>query len=254
MNLRVWLAVPLFLCSGWACAAGEAKAVASLYDLQADSYRYARLQRELVTPVRADLLGRVRKQLKKTAAGLNTAVTEAKPGMDASGMQAQQQQIVAGVSDYLATAGTAKDLSELAPARAKRMALLKAVSGDVQQLLAKLSPKTGSALTMAGQTKIDIERLAYDYEFCGSQCATLLPADLAAIQKGLEGMHAAMGASFDDASVSLAKNQLILLKPTIEARIQGDVSEDNQSALIMTCAQLWEVVDHANDAAVVAAN
>jgi hypothetical protein len=254
MKLRAWMAVPLLMCSGWACAAGEAKAVSSLYDLQADSYRYARLQRELVTPVRSDLLGRVRKQLKKTAAGLNTAATEAKPGMDATGMQAQQQQIAAGVSDYLATAGTAKDLSELAPARAKRMALLKSVAGDVQQLVAKLPPKTGSALTAAGQTKIDIERLAYDYEFCGAQCATTLPTDLAAIQRGLDGMHASMGASFDDASLSLAKNQLILLKPIVDARIQAGVNEDSQSSLIMTCAQLWEVVDRANDAAVVAAN
>ncbi|MFO1339365.1 MAG: hypothetical protein U1F53_14270 [Burkholderiaceae bacterium] len=248
MRKTFFVALALSVVGQLANAAGELKAVSCLYELQAETYRFARLQLENSTAANQDLKGKLRTQIKSATQELFLNLHEAKPGLGDAGMQRQYQRLDDQVADYVAEAVSITNVKGLAPLRNKQAALLKSLDETARQLVQKVPGAAGAGVVLIGSAKTNVERLAHDFEFCDTNCAQVLPPEVVTIDKNIDDMRNSLGKYFSKSSYDLAKNQIVFLRMAVDSRARGSASELAQSNVIVTSTHLWEVIDEVLDA------
>ena len=247
MTHKFLLALGLTLASTIASAAGELKALSCVYELQAESYRFARLQLELSSAANTAVAGKVRTQVKAATQELMLNLQEARQGFVALGLQQRHQQLNDQVADYLAEAVSVSSTRDLKPLRAKQAALLKQLADTAQLLTQKTNNPATTGVSLIGGAKLHVEQLAHDFEACTSTCAAQLPAEVQAIEKDLTQMRSTLPKNFSASSAELAKNQMVFLRTAVDSRLRGAPSEAAQTHLIVTAQHLWEIIDEVLD-------
>ncbi len=248
----VLLCVLAGLVSSTAVASPEVQAVASMYDIKAETYRFVRLQREVLATASDPILSKkLRGQLKDSTQGLMRGVQSSQSGLTKLGLQKQHQQMSDTVSAYLAdwAAAAGSGNVDLAVLRAKRLALLKLADDISRQAQQKVG---GSARQTAliGTGKTVVQELAYDYEFCDPNCAEMLSGDWSDVQKSMDDMRGAASKHFKSSSFDLAQNQLTLLKSAINSRMSKGLNPSDQKQVIGVSDNLWTVMSDALNSSV----
>ena len=252
---RAVLGMGVALALGAAQAASAApptdqKAAACLYELQAESWRFARLQREIIVNAgRSGGANKLRTQIKAATQELMLNLHEAQPGMKAAGLDKQYKRLEDTVADYLAEAAASAGDRELVSLRAKQGVVMKAVDEARGALTPKLNPKYAKGMALIGGAKANVERLAHDFEFCGkAECAQQLPAEMAELERQFDGMRTQLGDFFSKSNHELARNQLIFMRLAVDGRLKSGSPDAGQENLIVSAGHLWEIIDGVLDA------
>lgn len=248
MKLKALLCSLLVLSGLASAGTPDLKSMSCMFEIQAEAYRLARLNREVSFGNLADpQLYKVRNQLKASTQELFLNLHEAKPGLTRLGMQVQYQQLDSSISAYVAEGlvpGNDRNLSSL---RGKQADLVK-LADQIRQAVAQKSNNTSAGgLTLIGTAKISVEKMAHDFEFCGKSCGQVLPADFAAISKNINAMHEALPAQFSQSNYDMARIQLDFLKEAMDGRIK-DSTELAPNAMLVTTEHLWTLIDEVLDA------
>jgi len=236
--------------SSTAWASPELKAVSAMYDIKAETFRFVRLQREILISKSDPILSKkLRAQLKDSTQGLMNGVQEAAPGLNKLGMQKQQQQMGDTVSGYLAewAAAAGSGNVDLDALRAKRLAMQK-LSDDIgKQAIQKSGAPAARQTALIGASKSSIQKLAFDYEFCDPNCAQVLPADMADLEKNLDEMRGSVAKYFKNNSYDLARNQITMLKSAVNNRLSKGINPADQKQVIGVSDNLWTMFTEVQD-------
>ena len=247
MKIKLLIALAIALIAPLAHAAGELKAIACLYELQAETYRFARLQLQVGMVTNPDLTGKLRKQIKETTQELFLNLHESQPGFNAVGLQSQYQRLSDQVADYVSEAVTAGGSKNMGPLRAKQASLLKLMDESAKLVAQKAPSPNNAGVVLIGSAKMNVERLAHDFEFCDKDCAQVLPGQVVQIEKNIEDMRSSLGKHFSKSSYDLAKNQMVFLRMAVDSRARATSQDLAQSNLIVTCTYLWGLIDEVLD-------
>ena len=230
-----------------AIASPEVKAVASMYDLKAETFRFVRLQREVLATANDPILSKkLRGQLKDSTQGLMRGVQDSQSGLARLGMQKQFQQMSDTVSAYLAdwAAAAGSGNVDLAVLRAKRLTLLKLADEIARQAQQKVGGSVKQTVQI-GASKTFVQELAYDYEFCDPNCAEMLPSDVSDVQKSFDELKGSATKHFKNNSFDLTQNQLTLLKSAVNNRLSKGMNPADQKQVIGVSDNLWTVLSDA---------
>lgn len=226
-------------------AVPDMKAISCMFELEAEAYRFARLQLELSQSLtKPALVAKLRAQIKASTHELFLNLHEAKPGLGSAGMQNQYKRLEDAVGDYVADAISTPDSQNLASLGQKQAMLIKLAADFEQMLEQKLANPAARKLALIGSAKMTVERLAYDFETCGNQCAKVLPAEMTGLEKNLDDMRNLLGNNFSRNSYDMARNQIVFMKLAVDKRLKSTVASDpEQSNLIVAAGHLWELID-----------
>jgi hypothetical protein len=248
MKIQKLLFIALAFASSAAFAAVDLKAISCMYEIKAEALRFARLRQEIAVaqsnPVQQKKL---KTQLKASVQELMLNLQESKPGLTKFGLQSQYQRMDSAISDYLSESALGGD-KNTPGLRDKQNAVISLSDEMSQQLVQKVASTAANDVALIGSAKVNIEKLAYDFEVCTDKCAQQLPADVALIEKNVEGMHTSLAKYFKKSSYDLASNQLFFLKKAVNSKLNNDSNENTLTNLIVTTGYMWQIVDEVLDA------
>jgi len=238
----------LAACFLWVDAAGAAgpdlKTISCMFELQAEAYRFLRLEQEVLqasnNPVQ---MGKLKSQIKASAQELFLNVHEARSGLLGAGMQNQHKQLEEIVSDYVSDAIASPDSQDLSTLRFKQNALIRLAAESVQLLEQKLGSPSTRKLALIGRSKVNVERFAYDFEMCKLHCDQVLAGELADLERGLDEMRNSLARHFSQHAYELAKNQMIFMRLSVDRRAKSSSLDLAQHNLIVAGGHLWELID-----------
>jgi uncharacterized membrane-anchored protein YhcB (DUF1043 family) len=229
--------------AAWA-AGPDLKAISCMFELQAEAYRFLRLEQEILqassNPVQ---VGKLKTQIKASAQELFLNVHEARTGLVSTGMQNQYKQLEEIVSDYVSDAISSTDSQDLGALRFKQNALIRLAAESVQLLEQKLSSPATRKLALIGRSKVNVERFAYDFEMCKLHCDQVLAGELADLERSLDEMRNSLAKHFSQHSYELAKNQMIFMRLSVDRRAKSSSMDLAQHNLIVAGGHLWELID-----------
>jgi hypothetical protein len=247
MRAKIFLLFFFGLLSRFSYAADDLKAISCIYEIKAETYRFARLRQQIVLAQNFPTqLGKLKSQLKSSTDELKLNQRESKPGLIQLNMQNQYQRMTDAISEYL-SASASSDNKNVIEINEKQDILIKLADEITQQLVLKSANPFSNGLVLIGSAKVNVEKLVYDFESCNKNCAQLLPLGVAAVGKSIEDMHATLPKYFKKTSYDLAKNQLIFFNMSVTGRLRGDTSEYTKTNLIVTSGYLWQIIDEVLD-------
>lgn len=248
MKTKHLMFIALAFASSAAFAAVDLKAISCMYEIKAEALRFARLRQEIATtqsnPAQQKKL---KTQLKASVQELMLNLQESKPGLNKLSMQSQYQRMDSAISDYLSESALGGD-KDTAGLREKQNAVISLSEEVSQQLVQKVATGAANDVALIGSAKVNIEKLAYDFEVCTDKCAQLLPADVGLIEKNIESMHTSLAKYFKKSSYELASNQLFFLKKAVSSKLKNESNDNTLGNLIVTTGYMWQIVDEVLDA------
>lgn len=246
MKLRsLALALALFL-SASAFAADDLKAVSCMYEIKSEVLRFARLRHQAAAPLSAPQLQKVKNQLKASVQEIMLNLHESKPGLEKFKMQAQYQKMDGAISELLTESSMGNgSTAVLRDKQAQVMALSDDMAG---QLIQKMGTSSARDVAQIGTAKFSVEKLAYDFDECSTDCGKLLAADVDAIQKTMDNMRKSIPNFFKPGIYDMVNNQMLFLKKSVAAKTEGKVDATTMDFLIVTTGNLWKLVDEVLDA------
>jgi hypothetical protein len=236
--------LPLLL-SISAFAADDLKAVSCMYEIKSEVYRFARLRHQISQPLSPQQAQKVKTQLKASVQELMLNLHESKPGLEKLKLQAQYQRMDSAVSDLLTESAMGSGATDAM--RDKQSKVIALSDEMATQLVQKIGTPGAKDVALIGSAKVIIEKLAFNFGECDKDCAKVLPEDLSAVQKNLESMQSSLGKSIKASSFDMITNQMIFLKQSVAAKVQGKVDATALDFLIATTGNLWKLVDEVLD-------
>lgn len=225
-------------------AAPDLKTISCMFELQAEAYRFMRLQQETLqapnNPVQA---GKLKSQIKASAQELFQNVREARTGMVGAGLQNQYKLMEDVVSDFVSDAIAPADSQDLGGLRFKQNVLARLAAESAQALEQKLAHPAVRKLTLIGRTKVAVERFAYDFEMCKLHCEQVLAGELADLERALLEMRNSLPRHFSQHAYELAMNQMVFMRLSVDRRAQSSSMEMAQHNLVVASGHLWELID-----------
>ena len=216
-----------------------------MYEIKSEVYRFARLRHEISQPLSPQQAQKVKKQLKASVQELMLNLHESKPGLDKLKLQTQYQTMDSSISDLLTESAITSGASNVM--RDKQSKVIALSDEIAAQLIQKIGTPNAKDVALIGSAKVNIEKLAFDFDECGKDCAKILPEDLNAIQNSMDSMRTNLGPYFKKSSYDMANNQLVFLKKSVTAKSQGTVDATALDFLIATTGNLWTLVDEVLD-------
>jgi len=238
------------LACGSAAAGPVLKATACMFEIQAESLRFARISRELAELPKGDAsASRLKAQLKAATQELFLNLHEAQAGLEKAGLQTRYDQLHDQIGDYLAEAITAGADTNLAGLLSKQQKLIKLAEDTRQQIAAK-GPSTGlDGMALIGETKVSLERFSYQFEFCEVDCAKTLPTEFKRLESSMARASSGLSKHFKKSNAEAAQNQLVFLKLAVDKRVQQGKPDASSRANVIAASQnLWGVIDTVLDA------
>lgn len=233
----------LFTQAAWSAAA-DLKTISCMFELQAEAYRFLRLQQQTMqassNPVQ---VGKLKSQIKASAQELFQNVREARSGMVGAGLQNQYKLMEDVVSDFVSDAIVPSDSQDVGGLRFKQNVLVRLAAESAQALEQKLGNPATRKLALIGRTKVGVERFAYDFEMCKLHCEQVLAGELADLEQALEDMRHSLARHFSQHSYELAMNQMVFMRLSVDRRAQSSSMETAQHNLIVASGHLWELID-----------
>ena len=216
-----------------------------MYEIKSEVYRFARLRHQISQSLSPQQAQKTKTQLKASIQELMLNLQESKPGLDKLQLQTQYQRMDGAVSDLLTESAVG---GGAANAMRDKQSKVIALSDEIaKQLIQIIGTPNAKDVALIGSTKVSIEKLAFDFDECGKDCAKVLPEDLSAVEKNMDFMRTGLGSYFKKGSYDMASNQLIFLKKSVSAKSQGAMDATTQDFLMVTTSNLWKLVDEVLD-------
>jgi hypothetical protein len=228
-----------------AFAADDLKAVSCMYEIKSEVYRFARLRHQVSQSLPPAQAQKVKTQLKASVQELMLNLHESKPGLDKLKLQNQYQRMDSSISDLLTESAMATGATDAM--RDKQSKVIALSDEMAAQLIQKIGTPSAKDVALIGSAKVSIEKLAFDFNECGKDCAKVLPDDLTSVQKNMDAMQASLGKYFKSSSYDMVNNQLIFLKKSVAAKAQGTADASSMDFLIVTTGNLWKLIDEVLD-------
>jgi hypothetical protein len=234
----------LLMGSAVRAAAPDLKVISCMFELQAEAYRFLRLQQQILqASSNPQQVTRLKSQIKTSAQELFLSVQEARPGLVNAGLPNQYRLLEGLAADYVSDALSSTDNQDLTTLRYKQNALIRQAAESAQLLEQKFGSPATRKLALIGRAKINVERFAYDFEMCRLHCDQVLAGELADLERGLDEMRNALSQHFSQHAYELAKNQMIFLRLSVERRAKSSAIESAQHNLIVAGGHLWQLID-----------
>jgi hypothetical protein len=240
----------LVLVSSNALAGPKLKASACMFEIEAEAYRFARVNRELsVLPKSDPRVPKLVNQAKAATQELFLNLHEARAGLEKLGMKARYDTLSDKVSAYVAEAvATGNDANRTA-LTAKQAELTKYADETRLQIAERAKLPALAGLATIGGAKVQLERITFLYEFCETECAQSLPGGVAALQASINQMNTTLPRYFKRENFELATNQAIFLKLAVTRRVNtGKFDANSQNEVIVSAKYLWDLIDEVLDA------
>jgi hypothetical protein len=238
------VAACLIFLSAARAATPELKVISCMFELQAEAYRFLRLEQQILQAAgNAALVSKLKSQIKASAQEMSLNVSESRTGLNNAGMQNQHKLLEGIVADYIADGLSSTDNQDMASLRYKQNALIRLAAEYAQQLEQKLGNPATRKVAMIGRAKVNVERFSHDFEMCRLHCEQVLNGELADLDRSLDEIRSAMGAHFSQHAYEQAKNQMVFMRLSVERRAKAASLDAAQNNLIVAGGHLWGLID-----------